>query len=138
MPELSRRDFLKFATRILLAGSSLLGLGGLIRFLGYQTEPSSPGKVNIGLLAKYPLGSRTYLPEVPAILVHNESGFSAMSLTCTHLGCTVKTDENGYLCPCHGSRFGKDGEVLHGPAQEVLPRLDVETTKDGNLIVNLG
>lgn len=42
---------------------------------------------------------------------------------CKHLGCQVEwnPDERSYDCPCHGSRYGENGELLDGPAQEDLP-----------------
>lgn len=48
----------------------------------------------------------------------------AVSLTCTHLGCTVRWNqaERSWDCPCHGSRFDVDGEVLSGPAVRPLER----------------
>lgn len=48
----------------------------------------------------------------------------AVSLACTHLGCHVTWNpaERSWDCPCHGSRFGVDGEVLHGPAVRPLER----------------
>jgi glycine/D-amino acid oxidase-like deaminating enzyme/nitrite reductase/ring-hydroxylating ferredoxin subunit len=51
----------------------------------------------------------------------------AVSATCTHLGCVVAHDnERGcWQCPCHGSRFALDGEVLQGPATKALAQLDV-------------
>jgi glycine/D-amino acid oxidase-like deaminating enzyme/nitrite reductase/ring-hydroxylating ferredoxin subunit len=50
-----------------------------------------------------------------------------VSLTCTHLGCTVRWNaaETTWDCPCHGSRFGHDGTVLQGPAVRDLRRFDV-------------
>ncbi|HET9547052.1 MAG TPA: FAD-dependent oxidoreductase [Desertimonas sp.] len=50
-----------------------------------------------------------------------------VSLTCTHLGCTVRWNvaETTWDCPCHGSRFDRDGTVLQGPAVRDLRRFDV-------------
>jgi glycine/D-amino acid oxidase-like deaminating enzyme/nitrite reductase/ring-hydroxylating ferredoxin subunit len=55
----------------------------------------------------------------------DESGVvHAVSARCTHLGCIVgwNAAETSWDCPCHGSRFSVDGEVLQGPAVEPLER----------------
>lgn len=51
----------------------------------------------------------------------------AVSLICTHVGCTVcwNAAETTWDCPCHGSRFDPDGTVLQGPAVRDLRRFDV-------------
>ncbi|MEA3204372.1 MAG: hypothetical protein QOI63_2054 [Thermoplasmata archaeon] len=45
-----------------------------------------------------------------------------VSAACTHMGCILAFNplETSWDCPCHGSRFGVDGQVLHGPATEPL------------------
>lgn len=53
----------------------------------------------------------------------------AMSLTCTHQGCSVNkivnADADGYLCPCHGAAYDARGQVISGPAQEDLAQFKV-------------
>ena len=41
---------------------------------------------------------------------------------CTHMGCELGFDEatETWECPCHGSRFARDGTVLQGPATRPL------------------
>ena len=136
MPGLSRRDFLKLATAALLTASGLLGLGGLFRFLDFETEPPRKTEFDLGPASAYPIGSHTLLADIPAVLFHHEYGFSALSLVCTHLDCTVEEEANGFDCPCHGSRYDENGKVLRGPTQESLHSLRVETTDDGRLIVH--
>ena len=136
MSEFSRRDFLKLTTNTLLTASGLLGLGALFRFLGYQTDPPRQTEFDLGPASNYPIDSRTLLSNVPALLLHTDKGFSALSLVCTHLGCTVESKENGFTCPCHGSKYDTEGSVLNGPAQKKLNALRVEVNADGNLILH--
>ncbi|MBE7029156.1 MAG: FAD-dependent oxidoreductase [Ruminococcaceae bacterium] len=39
---------------------------------------------------------------------------------CSHLGCALKWNkkEHTWDCPCHGSRFDKDGKVINNPAKK--------------------
>ena len=57
-----------------------------------------------------------------------EGRVHAVDATCTHMGCTVHFNqgENSWDCPCHGSRFSTNGEVLAGPAVTPLTTLEVE------------
>jgi cytochrome b6-f complex iron-sulfur subunit len=135
-PSISRRDFLKLTLDSLLAFAGLLGLGGLIRFLSYKSEPPQPTEFDLGLAKNYPPDSRTPLPEVPAVLILYQGKFTALSLVCTHLGCTVEVKPDEFACPCHGSRFNREGVPVKGPAAKPLKPLRVEQTKDGNLILH--
>ncbi|QQE63737.1 UDP-galactopyranose mutase [Leptolyngbya sp. BL0902] len=62
---------------------------------------------------------------------------TALSLTCTHQGCSVQrqvdTTADGYLCPCHGAAYASDGQVLAGPAQDNLTAFKV-LQRDGDRV----
>jgi len=58
----------------------------------------------------------------------------AVSLTCTHQGCTVQLAEDGkFHCPCHGAVYDRQGKVLKGPAQRDLPRFQVIQQQEDRL-----
>jgi len=89
MPDISRRDFLKLARDGFLYLSGALAFVGFLRFLDFDPNPAPKTEFDLGPAEDYPPGSRTALPEIPAILIHTEQGFFAHSLVCTHLSCTV-------------------------------------------------
>ena len=53
---------------------------------------------------------------------NDEGNLNLVNPRCTHLGCQVafNPDELSWDCPCHGSRFDKDGQVIDGPAMNPL------------------
>jgi len=61
-----------------------------------------------------------------AAFVDEDGTRHVLSAKCTHLGCTVEWNgtERTWDCPCHGSRFSHAGEVLSGPAEKALPRVE--------------
>lgn len=58
----------------------------------------------------------------------SETRVAAFSASCTHLGCRISRVEDGLLvCPCHGSRFHRDGSVASGPATKPLTEFQYST-----------
>ncbi len=57
----------------------------------------------------------------------SDGGFLAMSLKCTHLGCSVgwNETENKFVCPCHASSFEINGNVISPPAPRALDLLSI-------------
>lgn len=65
-----------------------------------------------------------------------DDGNVAISLTCTHQGCTVQLAEDGkFHCPCHGAMFDRDGKVVKGPATKNLPRFQVVQRQQDKLLL---
>jgi glycine/D-amino acid oxidase-like deaminating enzyme/nitrite reductase/ring-hydroxylating ferredoxin subunit len=63
-----------------------------------------------------------------AVYRDEQGRLHGLSAKCTHLGCIVhwNSAERSWDCPCHGSRFDVDGEVLHGPAPSSLEAAELK------------
>jgi cytochrome b6-f complex iron-sulfur subunit len=86
----------------------------------------------------YPLGERVVVPAAGAAVHRDAGGFFARSLTCGHLGCRVRpSDDGGFACPCHGSRFAAEGARLQVPAPRDLEGLALALDDQGRLVVDL-
>ena len=57
--------------------------------------------------------------------------WQGVRLKCTHMGCKLRFDpaEQTWECPCHGSRFTLDGQVLQGVAKRPLEPIDPHILK---------
>jgi len=137
---ITRRDFF-----------SIVGWGGVAATMGgsaysfyrfyspnvlYETQ-----KVfKIGKLSDYPEGlSEKWKKERQIWVVRNERGLYVMISICRHLGCTPNwfLDKNAFLCPCHGSIFSIEGNVLGGPSPRLLWRAAVKIDPtDGQIVVD--
>jgi len=63
-----------------------------------------------------------------ALYKDEEGGLHAVSTVCPHAGCAVgwNSAEKSWDCPCHGSRFSVDGEILTGPTRKGLDSISLE------------
>lgn len=58
------------------------------------------------------------------------AGFEALDPRCTHMGCPVRINEDGFLCPCHAGRYNSAGAPVAGPPPRALAGLPVEQVGD--------
>lgn len=118
-----------------------LGLAGL-RFLSPRTaEGEFGGTFNLGKPDQFPPGSVTPMEAGQFYLVRLEDGgLLAVYRRCTHLGCAVPYDPGNrqFVCPCHGSAFTADGDVLNAPAPRPLDLFTLSINTDGEIVVDTG
>jgi cytochrome b6-f complex iron-sulfur subunit len=138
LDDLTRRNFL---VKLGLGSVAIAGLGTSVFAYQYLSpnvlyEPSPT--VDAGKPDEYPLESVTLDPQTAIYVVHSKEGFYALSAVCTHLGClTAYKPEQGIIaCPCHGSKFRKDGTKIEGPAPKPLPWLRMWVSDEGDLMVD--
>jgi Rieske Fe-S protein len=120
----SRRAFI--IKIVLLIGS----FGLLNRFL--RPQISKQRKILVSVKKEdIPIsGALVYREARLALMRRDDDQPYALSLLCTHLGCLVTVNEEKISCPCHGSEFDLQGNVLKGPAERPLRRFLVEE-RDG-------
>jgi cytochrome b6-f complex iron-sulfur subunit len=134
---ISRRGFSKLTVGALGAGA-LGGAALAVNYLapGLLFEP--PPRFRAGKPAEYAVNSVTFFADEKVYLVRTGQGFLAESAVCTHQHCLTHWNPRAQLieCPCHGSRYRRDGEVVHGPAPRALPHFALELQPDGTLLVD--
>jgi cytochrome b6-f complex iron-sulfur subunit len=143
---------------------SKLGIGAVLAAIGTQGYAllrslvpnvlyEEPRRLKVGSPDQFPEGA-TFLENQRVFVVRERNTLYAISVVCTHLGCTVEMLSltqpknvriNGQLveerrefhCPCHGSKYYGDGTNYSGPAPKPLACYKLEVSPDdGQLIVD--
>jgi cytochrome b6-f complex iron-sulfur subunit len=111
-----------------------------LRFLSPRaTDGEFGGEFNLGAYENYPLGSVTPVEVGRFYLVRlQDGGFLAIYRRCTHLGCAVPFDQASgeFVCPCHGSVFTNEGDVLNQPAPRPLDLFQITINEEAEIIVD--
>ena len=132
----SRRDFLGLASISAVILSSLAVIAGIFRMTKADVHYEESRKFKIGKPEEFPVGTIKKLDDKKVFIFAGKDGLYAISSVCTHLGCIVHAAEGAFQCPCHGSKFDKNGKVTAGPAPRNLPWFEISRHMDGNLIVD--
>ncbi|HRJ43453.1 MAG TPA: Rieske 2Fe-2S domain-containing protein, partial [Caldilineaceae bacterium] len=133
---MNRREFITYAWAAALGLVTLEG--GLATYL-FMYPRFKEGQFG----GKFILGPATVLPATDAgpqpdtngkfWLVNTDAGPKAIYMVCTHLGCLYKWEQsnNRFECPCHGSKFSREGFYIEGPAPRSLDEFIVEVEEAG-------
>jgi cytochrome b6-f complex iron-sulfur subunit len=133
-PPLPRRDFLGLAAMWSALVTLAFAAVGALRLPRAAVVPVPSRKFRVALPETLVPG-QAYVPTGRAVAIFRDAdGVFAISTVCTHLGCIVKTQAEGFSCPCHGSTFAIDGAVTKGPAPKALPWLAVTKTAGGFVV----
>jgi cytochrome b6-f complex iron-sulfur subunit len=134
----TRRDFLNEVT---LGALGIAGLGSVAvsyQFFSPNVLFEPPATFRAGNPDLYPVNSITFIQNQQVYIVRIPDGFYAVSAVCTHLGCITewRPDVEQIACPCHGSKFKRDGTKIEGPAPRPLPHFAISLTPEGELLVD--
>lgn len=111
---------------------ALISLAAGILLLGKFLSPRV-GRKKTSLAvekASIPVHGALVYKETRVAVIREAGEIYALSLVCTHLGCSVTVTPRELLCPCHGSVFDRRGNVVKGPADRPLMRYAVEDRGD--------
>jgi cytochrome b6-f complex iron-sulfur subunit len=157
----TRRGFLAFLGWGTMA---IVGLQAAVAFIVYfwpRKLGTFGGKLSAGPPDQFKEGSVTYFVDGKFYLVRladtdelvtgtgAAGGFLALYQKCVHLGCTVPwrpefqwpfeghTVTGLFKCPCHGSTYLKNGQIIFGPAPRPLDYMKI-SNEGGKLVVDTG
>ena len=145
----TRRNFLALAGW----GTMLvLGLQAAIAFIVFfwpRKLGTFGGTISVGAPADFQVNDVKYFVDGKFYLVRLAEGFMALYQKCVHLGCTVpwrpefewpyegQVVKGLFRCPCHGSTYLRNGQIIFGPAPRPLDYMQISLV-DGRLVVNTG
>ena len=137
-PAVTRRRFCQAAGLAACAVASGGAAALTADFLRPRVLFEPPTSFTVGSPDAIAVGSVIDFPEHRAFVVRLADGFRALSSVCTHLGCITRYHPDGNLiaCPCHGSRFSLEGEVIAGPAPRSLHWLQMTLSEKGEILVD--
>jgi cytochrome b6-f complex iron-sulfur subunit len=131
-----RRRLLAWLSSVGLAGSAVLAAVSDIIFFKPRVTYGQPSIFQIGKPDDFPPGTRIAREAERICIVREGNKLAAISTTCTHLGCSVAISDTGFACPCHGSRYDQDGNVIGGPAPKALAWFKVSVAPNGEVEVD--
>ncbi|MCY4410128.1 MAG: Rieske 2Fe-2S domain-containing protein, partial [Caldilineaceae bacterium] len=136
---INRREFLAYAYGGAL---SLLTLEGGLATYQFMYPRFREGEFG----GEFNLGAATVLPQIGIDpegnttgkfwLINTDDGPRALYMVCTHLGCLYKWEpsNNRFECPCHGSKFSREGFYIEGPAPRSLDQFIIKVVQDGSVV----
>ena len=150
--EATRRGFMKGFTAMLIAFCSLLvGVPLVGSLVGPVFRKAAPRWMMLGDIRGLPVGQPAHLTSVEVqtdayiresatrhiwAIRSSDSEVTVYSPICPHLGCHFDWNPSAkrFECPCHGSVYSIDGQVLGGPAPRPLDTLPTRI-ENGKLYV---
>lgn len=133
---ITRRLFIEKVTIGSILSALFMALLGILRF-PLPKVLKEKTRFKIGKIDEFPLNTFTFMGDKKIFIYRDRTSLKALSAVCTHLGCIINKTPNGFRCPCHGSYFNPQGEVLSGPAPRALSWYKIEMGPGGQLIVDI-
>jgi cytochrome b6-f complex iron-sulfur subunit len=140
---MNRREFLTYTWAAALGLVALQSGVGTFLFMYPRFQAGEFG-------GEFFLGPADAMPATDAAPIANsagkfwlvnttDEGIKAIYMVCTHLGCLYKWEPSTvrFECPCHGSKFSREGFYIEGPAPRSLDTFAVRE-ENGEVIVDTG
>lgn len=120
--------------------SLVAGLLSVVDFYKPKVLFGPSSRFKAGFPDEYPVGkvSTRWMKDNGVWIVRTERGIYAFLAICRHLGCIPDwvEEERLFKCPCHGSNYNIEGDVVGGPAPRPLFRVAVSYAPDGQLVID--
>src|SRR6266566_4492738 len=140
--EMSRRSFLAITGWIGFSVASAIALYQSLKFVYPNATYEDPPAFKADPPTTYAVGSTTVLIDKRVVINHDPNGFYAISLICTHLGCTPRyfDDVTSDLVSA-GTSISKDPDTGQKaskarPALRPMDRVHLEVAPDGKLLID--